>query len=79
MFKQITREEYLALADAGVRVSAWHNANHFDECRTNVKYADDPKHFTNVIEEVRDGNSYWSVFYAWVDGDEEESHVQPIA
>jgi hypothetical protein len=67
MFKQITREEYLLLADAGVKVSAWEDELHLKEHSGNAKYCDDPKYFPYVVEEIRGGDRFWGAFYAWID------------
>lgn len=77
MFKQITREEYLLLADAGVKVSAWLDTDHFKENNANPRYRDDLTYDPYLVEDIRYGNGEWQEFYAWVD-DEGAGDVQPI-
>lgn len=73
MFKQITREEYLLLADAGVKVSAWRCE---DDFRKNKRrdFFDDARHHPGVVEEIRDEDPFWTVFYAWIDDEQDADH-----
>jgi hypothetical protein len=68
MFKQITREEYIILGEAGVKVSAWLSEQEFRDLCDRSHWIDDYKYSKITFEMARENAPHLRVFYAAVDG-----------
>jgi hypothetical protein len=67
MFRQITREEYIILGEAGVKVSAWSSEREFRDLCGRPHWIDDYKLARVMFEMVKQNTTHHRVFYAIVD------------